>query len=570
MKIALYKFILILCCLGEIACIPQDDYLETDSMKISGYECKNYDLASRTIKIENEETTLKNGSQISFYLKGDIQTETQLELENGLWKGELPDLSNSNPTTVTATAIYPFLENYNNLYSKEGELTDIWYDEQETSPYKIELKFKHLFSRLSIELSESLQNSLEQITITPQQKVAALSLFPIKLEYADTELPTTCLKKNTTGIYTLNVPPHENLTCLISLQMSDGKILSTKIQNQQMKGGVHYYCKISSKEDGKGIYTAEDFIAFSYLMIGKTYGNRTLDEFYTEKDGIRTFHLRSDIVFNEELSSQIKTMAQDRNTAFNDIFNGNNHTISGIVFNNSRTVNTLFTYLGKNGIIENLILNDMVIHSSQYLSSGLICVYNQGVIRNCKIKNCFISSSNTESPTSGGVGLICNNNTGIIYNSIIIDSAIDCYSNNIGGITQSCPGTMLNCLSINVDLSKCYTKGGFCRSISKGTIHNCYIYDKGAAEWEKYGSFTSTISGGSINNCFGLEEGNKKAFYKISGGTITNCRLYPETEGAEIIEQLNSWIETTGKELYPDKEFKKWILSPDGIPNLQN
>lgn len=263
-------------------------------------------------------------------------------------------------------------------------------------------------------------------------------------------------------------------------------------------------------------------------------------------------------------------MAQDRNTAFNDIFNGNNHTISGIVFNNSRTVNTLFTYLGKNGIIENLILNDMVIHSSQYLSSGLICVYNQGVIRNCKIKNCFISSSNTESPTSGGVGLICNNNTGIIYNSIIIDSAIDCYSNNIGGITQSCPGTMLNCLSINVDLSKCYTKGGFCRSISKGTIHNCYIYDKGAAEWEKYGSFTSTISGGSINNCFGLEEGNKKAFYKISGGTITNCRLYPETEGAEIIEQLNSWIETTGKELYPDKEFKKWILSPDGIPNLQN
>lgn len=570
MKIALYKFILILCCLGEIACIPQDDYLETDSMKISGYECKSYDLASRTIKIENEETTLKNGSQISFYLKGDIQTETQLELENGLWKGELPDLSNSNPTTVTATAIYPFLENYNNLYSKEGELTDIWYDEQETSPYKIELKFKHLFSRLSIELSESLQSSLEQITITPQQKVAALSLFPIKLEYADTELPTTCLKKNTTGIYTLNVPPHENQTCLISLQMSDGKILSTKIQNQQMKGGVHYYCKISSKEDGKGIYTAEDFIAFSYLMIGKTYGNRTLDEFYTEKDGVRTFHLRSDIVFNEELSSQIKTMAQDRNTAFNDIFNGNNHTISGIVFNNSRTVNTLFTYLGKNGIIENLILNDMVIHSSQYLSSGLICVYNQGVIRNCKIKNCFISSSNTESPTSGGVGLICNNNTGIIYNSIIIDSAIDCYSNNIGGITQSCPGTMLNCLSINVDLSKCYTKGGFCRSISKGTIHNCYIYDKGAAEWEKYGSFTSTISGGSINNCFGLEEGNKKAFYKISGGTITNCRLYPETEGAEIIEQLNSWIETTGKELYPDKEFKKWILSPDGIPNLQN
>ena len=120
MKIALYKLILILCCLGEVACIPQDDYMETDLMKISGYECKSYDLASRTIKIENEETTLKNGSQISFYLKGDIQTETQLELENGLWKGELPDLSNSNPTTVTATAIYPFLENYNNLYSKEG------------------------------------------------------------------------------------------------------------------------------------------------------------------------------------------------------------------------------------------------------------------------------------------------------------------------------------------------------------------------------------------------------------------------------------------------------------------
>lgn len=566
MKIALYKFILILCCLGEIACIPQDDYLETDSMKISGYECKSYDLASRTIKIENEETTLKNGSQISFYLKGDIQTETQLELENGLWKGELPDLSNSNPTTVTATAIYPFLENYNNLYSKEGELTDIWYDEQETSPYKIELKFKHLFSRLSIELSESLQSSLEQITITPQQKVAALSLFPIKLEYADTELPTTCLKKNTTGIYTLNVPPHENLTCLISLQMSDGKILSTKIQNQQMKGGVHYYCKISSKEDGKGIYTAEDFIAFSYLMIGKTYGDRALDEFYTEKDGIRTFHLRSDIVFNEELSSQIQKIAMGASMAFNDIFNGNNHTISGIIFKNNRTENGLFTHIGKSGVIENLILDNMTINCTTHLTAGLISVYNKGTIRNCKIKNSLISSSDTE---SNMVGLICNSNTGIIYNCMVSNSAIECSSNNIGGIVRGCTGTMLNCLAINIDLSKCNEKGGFCSSI-KGTIHNCYIYDKGAAEWEKYGSFTNTISEGSINNCFGLEEGNKKAFYKISGGTITNCRLYPETEGAEIIEQLNSWIETTGKELYPDKEFKKWILSPDGIPNLQN
>ena len=566
MKIALYKFILILCCLGEIACIPQDDYLETDSMKISGYECKNYDLASRTIKIENEETTLKNGSQISFYLKGDIQTETQLELENGLWKGELPDLSNSNPTTVTATAIYPFLENYNNLYSKEGELTDIWYDEQETSPYKIELKFKHLFSRLSIELSESLQSSLEQITITPQQKVAALSLFPIKLEYADTALPTTCLKKNTTGIYSLNVPPHENQTCLISLQMSDGKILSTKIQNQQMKGGVHYYCKISSKEDGKGIYTAEDFIAFSYLMIGKTYGDRTLDEFYTEKDGIRTFHLRSDIVFNEELSSQIQKIAMGASMAFNDIFNGNNHTISGIILKNNRTENGLFTHIGKSGVIENLILDNMTINCTTHLTAGLISVYNKGTIRNCKIKNSLISSSDTE---SNMVGLICNSNTGIIYNCMVSNSAIECSSNNIGGIVRGCTGTMLNCLAINIDLSKCNEKGGFCSSI-KGTIHNCYIYDKGAAEWEKYGSFTNTISEGSINNCFGLEEGNKKAFYKISGGTITNCRLYPETEGAEIIEQLNSWIETTGKELYPDKEFKKWILSPDGIPNLQN
>lgn len=566
MKIALYKFILILCCLGEIACIPQDDYLETDSMKISGYECKSYDLASRTIKIENEETTLKNGSQISFYLKGDIQTETQLELENGLWKGELPDLSNSNPTTVTATAIYPFLENYNNLYSKEGELTDIWYDEQETSPYKIELKFKHLFSRLSIELSESLQSSLEQITIIPQQKVAALSLFPIKLEYADTELPTTCLKKNTTGIYTLNVPPHENQTCVIALQMSDGKILSTKIQNQQMKGGVHYYCKISSKEDGKGIYTAEDFIAFSYLMIGKTYGNRTLDEFYTEKDGIRTFHLRSDIVFNEELSSQIQKIAMGASMAFNDIFNGNNHTISGIIFKNNRTENGLFTHIGKSGVIENLILDNMTINCTTHLTAGLISVYNKGTIRNCKIKNSLISSSDTE---SNMVGLICNSNTGIIYNCMVSNSAIECSSNNIGGIVRGCTGTMLNCLAINIDLSKCNEKGGFCSSI-KGTIHNCYIYDKGAAEWEKYGSFTNTISEGSINNCFGLEEGNKKAFYKISGGTITNCRLYPETEGAEIIEQLNSWIETTGKELYPDKEFKKWILSPDGIPNLQN
>lgn len=571
MRTTLY-IIRLLLCLGVSACTPPTESLNIYPITVSGnqciaYVCNNPHLNSRTIE---EHTSLQNGSRISFYLKGAIETDTQLELENGIWKGALPDLGTPAPSSVDVTAVYPVLENPDNPYTTEGELTDVCYDEQTTAPQTVKLTFKHLFARLSIELSESLQHQLEYISIVPQQKITGISLFPLKLEYGNKDLPVTKLSKNTSGIYTLIIPPHESQTCMISLQMSDGKVYSTKISNQLIENGTHYYCKITSQEDGKGIFTPEDFIKFSELMFSSDTTDKDLEPFYTLENGVRVFHLRSDLVFTKEQSARLKRFGP-ASKYFNNVLNGHNHTISGIVLDKNLVDNTLIMYIGKNGVLENLILNEAsIIVKDKYLSTGLFCIYNYGIIRNCKVKNCLIKSDYTTPRKIDGVGFICSKNNGIIYNCVITNSTIAYKNNNVGGIAYSGIGTFLNCAVSNINLSLCTEKGGLCYSLSESSIHNCHIYDKGAAQWTKYGSLVYAIDNGNISNCFSIEEGQKKAVYNTSGESVTGASLYPETESQQTVEKLNQWIETTGKELYPDLNFKRWILTPEGIPTLQD
>lgn len=572
MRTTLY-IIRLLLCLGVSACTPSTESLNTYPITVSGnqciaYVCNNPHLNSRTIE---EDTLLQNGSKISFYLKGAIETDTQLELENGIWKGALPDLGTPAPSSVDVTAVYPVLENPDNPYTTEGELTDVCYDEQTTAPHTIKLTFKHLFARLSIELSESLQHQLEYISIVPQQKITGISLFPIKLEYGNTDLPVTKLSKNTSGIYTLIIPSHESQTCMISLQMSDGKVYSTKISNQLIENGTHYYCKITSQEDGKGIFTPEDFIKFSELMFSSSGTDKELEKFYTMENGVRVFHLRNDLSFTKEQSARLKQIGISNKYAFNNVLNGHNHTVSGIVLDRNIVENTLIKYIGEKGVVENLILDKIsIINKDRYFSTGLFCIYNQGTIRNCKVKNCLIKSDHTTSQSNGGVGFICKNNNGIIYNCVITNSTIAYKNRNIGGIIYSGIGTILNCAVSNIDLSLCTEKGGLCNYLSDSSIQNCHIYDKGAAQWTKYGSLVYAINNGNISNCFSIEEGQKKAVYDTSGESVTGASLYPETESQQTVEKLNQWIETTGKELYPDLNFKRWILTPEGIPTLQD
>lgn len=182
----------------------------------------------------------------------------------------------------------------------------------------------------------------------------------------------------------------------------------------------------------------------------------------------------------------------------------------------------------------------------------------------------MIKSDYTTSQINGGVGFICRNNYGTIYNCVITNSTIDYKNIKIGGITYSGVGTVLNCAGSNIDLSQCTEKGGLCYSLSEGSIHNCHIYDKGAAQWTKYGSLVYAIDNGNISNCFSIEEGQKRAVYDTSGESVTGASLYPEAESRQTVEKLNQWIETTGKELYPDLIFKRWILTPEGIPTLQD
>ncbi|WP_337462144.1 GLUG motif-containing protein [Jutongia sp.] len=251
------------------------------------------------------------------------------------------------------------------------------------------------------------------------------------------------------------------------------------------------------------------------------------------------------------------------------IFEGQNHTISGLYFKQDIDEVGLFGYNG--GKISNVgILDSYFCGASQV---GGVCGYNSSTITNCYNKG-VVDGTVDAANSFGGV---CGCNFGILtncYNTGVVKG-----HESVGGVSGDNSGTITNCNNEgkvsgtedyvggvsgenNKTITNCYNTGivsgqAYVGGVSGGnnkTITNCY--NTGIVSGQAYvGGVNGYNVNGTIINCNATGEVNGTDSYvggvigmNLSKGTITNC-YYDSTvyTGAAIGKDMGTTTKVEGK-----------------------
>lgn len=217
--------------------------------------------------------------------------------------------------------------------------------------------------------------------------------------------------------------------------------------------------------------------------------------------------------------------------SYSGIFDGQNHTISGLYFKKikgDRDAAGLFGYIGSGGKVSNVSVLDSYFSTNGYV--GGVCGDNDGTITNCYNAG-TINKLIEDYEAYGGV---CGNNSGTI---------IDCYNTgNVsgggfnGGVCGYNSGTIINCYNTG-DVSGDYRVGDICGDNDYvATVTNCYY-----------------LSDTEIDNKDGIVGKTKDQFvngevaYLLQDDRIEE--VWGQTIGTDIYPVLG------GKKVYQNKEY---------------
>ena len=287
--------------------------------------------------------------------------------------------------------------------------------------------------------------------------------------------------------------------------------------------------------DGNGTAIQADTDAWAVLTADITINDNVLDENGTLIDdgsGLETW-------------TPIGSYGDRGDEAYTGTFNGKNHTISGLYFDNKADYVGLFGYVGTVGVIQNVGVVDSYISGDENV--GGVCGYNYGTIKNCyntgdvsgsnsvggvcgynyygRIRNCYNTGEVSGSDYVGGV---CGwNSYDTIENCWNIGSVSG--DENVGGVCgrNDDIGTIENCYNtgnVSGNVSGNNNMGGVC-GVNGGTIENCY--NTGYVSGGTAGGVCGASYGGTIENCYNTGavsgESNVGGVCGYNNGTITNC-----------------------------------------------
>lgn len=520
----------------------------------------------------SEVSVLPEGSTALLNASGGLQfTNEILTFSNNTWKHDFPLVWDESVNETFITVLHPVLDEYqqSNLYT-EGKLTDILIAQDTlTTGNDIELRFKHLFASLTIQINETLAQELQEIYLTVPQSIEQVDV---------TEGSFTTLSEPYTHIANFDenqevhfiLPPMENAVLELRIVLQNGEEYTHTLEPYSFKSSHNYTCNLIKEDQRPGIRTAEDLITFSLLINKQTYnGEKTLEDFGEEVDGITTYRLLSDITFTEEQCKEFLPIGYYESRAFQYVFDGEGHCISNLTLPDKSNYSKvqlqysgLFGHIGTEGVIKNLhIRNAKTVSEPTCTRIGFIATVNEGTIMNCSVEHSTITNGSSEKS-----GFICGqlNSRGTIANCYAAnDTIVSDNSYYIGGIVAYANGTILNCYTSHnhYTLGSNNKAGGIAGNSSASyllTIANCYVYDEGTSN-----SFWALMEGAknvSISNFFYHKEpllntGNS------SNTTKSNVFLYDESFSVNEIpvsNYLNEWITLTGASEYPDIEFKQW------------
>lgn len=525
---------------------------------------------------------MENGDKILLYATGGLTADAkELTYANGVWQQASPLTWNEQTEDAEVLAYHP-AENIkdNNLYQENGALIDVLYNSQ-TVAYKnnITLSFGHLFSKLNFIIDKSLNNKIEYVEFTPSAVVNHIDLPTATYVCSEQSNRTISIARQDSRNYSLIIPADKNLSIGITLVTANGRKTAT-VAARAYKRGTLYQCHIKEEKNGAGIYTADDFIAFTNLINQNTYEGRSLDEFREDNgDGTYTYYLKNDIVLTDKDNAQIQ-LGKNERIVFNDVLDGMNHTISNLkIMPGTSKPYRLALLMNNEGTVKNVRLSNAQGTFTQKSYLALLVAYNKGLIDNCHVKNSTINVDNEASDQN--TGAIAALNIGVIINCSCEGVSIKSKKKNtylsagmIVSNHNSVKGKVMNCYAYNCNITNAALAGGICvRMLEGSTVENCYTrkITFNNIKTSSRGELVASFSDSFVKNCFyeyGKRAIGEQATPKSNlaySATITDPTKAIPT--SEVATRLNKWISTTGISNFSEYKFTEWTQGED-IPAI--
>ena len=302
-----------------------------------------------------------------------------------------------------------------------------------------------------------------------------------------------------------------------------------------------------SKDEVYEIRNAGQLYWFAGLVNGTLSGvtqNTSANAVLTADIVVNKNVLKSDGTVNEGTFKEWTPIGNSYNGSYTGIFEGQNHTISGLYFKQENTEEVGFFGYNRGKISNVGILDSYFCGFSQV---GGVCGYNSLTITNCYNKGVVDGTADRASSFGG----VCGCNLGILTN---------CYNTGIvkghewvGGVSGENSGTIINCNNEGKVSGTEYYVGGVSGE-NKKTITNCY--NTGIVSGQSYvGGVNGYNINGTIINCNATGEVNGTGSYvggvigmNLNKGTITNC-YYDSTiyTGAAIGDDKGTTTKAEGK-----------------------
>ena len=308
------------------------------------------------------------------------------------------------------------------------------------------------------------------------------------------------------------------------------------------------------------IGTKEELYWFAALVNDDEAGNASAHAVLTNNITVNTGVLdKNGELASDDTSKYLKwTPIGTEDNAFIGTFNGQDHVINGLYFDDSNeSYCGLFGFVGTGGkvvgtgVLDSYLKGDVhvggicgrnesIIENCYYSGVVVGSVYVGGICgisgndENCTIKNCYNTGTAVGSDTSSDnyVGGICGyNENSIIENCYNTGAVSGSYAGGVCGNSENSGNTVKNCYNTGA-VSGSSEAGGVCGSNIKGTIENCY--NTGTVSCLEFvGGICGTEASSTIVNCYynnSVYKGNAIGF---SNGTVENV------EG-KTVEQFQS------------------------------
>lgn len=554
-------------CVKESFTNPHNDNISDLSVTITGNSM--WGFSNKNSRAATISQIPENG-QIKFYSKGGITADGDiLTLENGQWTGLKNDKWDTNGNDASIAAYYPVINNIADLYLESGELQDIvWCNTTAILGKNVNLTFRHMFAKLVINIESELNDTVKDVKVKIPSKISGIDFYTGKLSFLEGGNADVTLAKNTEGKYEIFIPASNDCNISLEITCNKGKKYNSSINNKVYNPGYEYICNVKFNP---GIYTTNDFITFThlinnYLIYGNEdliYNEKKLSDFYLMQDGERVVNLYNDLDFTDEESKLIELIGY-KYKGFDNIFNGNNHTLSNITLyeKSNCSVYALFVKTGENAIIKNLILSDCG-YKTQYEKKdiSLLSGENNGLIDNCHVINFTVNNAPNIYVSSAS-----NLNCGKIINSSISGCNLKNGKSTLATLCSKNQGDIINC-RINNKLTK--NPDGISSSVvsvyNSGNIFNVFVEDYRSS---LYGLCYNNSNTGQYYNCImpQLYKDNKKHIGtdNAPSSLLKGISFYQDTaeEYQTAANTLNEWIDKEGKEQYPTLTFRRWTTDP--------